>query len=190
MIALDEFERDAGDGGSGAMFDGQDDAILAVAAQIEVGIAPGVEFRRSAQGLTGADGAGSLSGVVNEDNSDGVTALQLAQEGEQRGDIAADIFVDAMQTDERIEHQQPWLEPGDGFVETRAVSFEIEARNVSTTLIQPGSQFRLDSLRSEPSQKTAQVASKNPPGDLWTTQERALTTTPQAPHQTILDSIF
>ncbi len=33
-------------------------------------------------------------------------------------------------------------------------------RNVSTTLIQPGSQFRLDSLRSEPSQKTAQVASK------------------------------
>jgi len=63
-------------------------------------------------------------------------------------------------------------------------------RNVSTTLRQPGSQFKLDSLRSETSQKTAQIASKNPPVDLWTTQERALTTTPQAPHQTILDSIF
>jgi hypothetical protein len=67
---------------------------------------------------------------------------------------------------------------------------EAAGRNVSTTLIQPGSQFRLDSLRSEPSQKTAQVASKNPPVDLWTTQERALTTTPQAPHQAILDSVF
>jgi hypothetical protein len=74
-------------------------------------------------------------------------------------------------------------------MEVRRFSRETQ-RNVSTTLIQPGSQFRLDSLRSEPSQKTAQVASKNPPGDLWTTQERALTTSPQAPHQTILDSIF
>jgi hypothetical protein len=75
-------------------------------------------------------------------------------------------------------------------VEDQTLSAAVPPRNVSTTLIQPGSQFRLDSLRSEPSQKTAQVASKNPPGDLWTTQERALTTTPQAPHQTILDSIF
>ena len=66
------------------MLDGQDDAIVAVAAEIEVGITPGVEFRRSAQGLTGADGAGSLSGMVDERDGDGVTPLQFTQEGEQR----------------------------------------------------------------------------------------------------------
>jgi hypothetical protein len=44
VIPLSEFERHTGHGRGGAMFDGQDDAILAVAAEIEVGIAPGVEF--------------------------------------------------------------------------------------------------------------------------------------------------
>ena len=66
------------------MLDGQDDAVVAVAAEIEVGVAPGVELRRSAQGLTGADGAGTLPGMVDERDGDGVAALQFAQEGEQR----------------------------------------------------------------------------------------------------------
>ena len=128
VVALGEFERDAGHGGGGAMLDGQDDAIVAVAAEIEVGIAPGVEFRRSAQGLTGADGAGSLPGMVDDHDGDGVATLQFAQEGEQRRDIAADILVDAMQAHERIEDEQPRLQPGDGLVETCAVGLEIEAQ--------------------------------------------------------------
>ena len=128
VIALGEFESDAGDGGGGAMLDGERDAIVGVAAEVEVGIAPGVEFGRSAQGLTGADGAGSLSGVMDDRDGDGVTPLQFAQEGEQRGDIAADIFVDAMQAHERIENEEPRLERGDGFLETRAVGLEIEAQ--------------------------------------------------------------
>ena len=64
-----------GDGGGGAMLDGQDDAIVAVAAEIEVGIAPGVELRRSAQGLAGADGAGALPGMVDDRDGDGVATL-------------------------------------------------------------------------------------------------------------------
>ena len=99
-----------GDGGGGAMLDGERDAIVAVAAEIEVGIAPGVEFGRSAQGLTGADGASALPGVVDDGDGDCVAALQFAQEGEQRGDLAADILIDAMQAHERIEDQQPRLE--------------------------------------------------------------------------------
>ena len=87
-----------------------DDAIVAVAAEIEVGIAPGVEFGRSAQSLTGADGAGALPGVVDDGDGDGVTALQFAQEGEQRRDFAADILIDAMQAHERIEDEQPRLQ--------------------------------------------------------------------------------
>ena len=42
VIALGEFESDGGDGGGGAMFDGQDDALVTVAAKVEVGIAPGM----------------------------------------------------------------------------------------------------------------------------------------------------
>ena len=75
VVALGEFERDGRHGGGGAMLDGQDDAIVAVAAEIEVGIAPGVEFGRSAQGLTGADSAGALSGMVDDSDGDGVAAL-------------------------------------------------------------------------------------------------------------------
>jgi hypothetical protein len=128
VIALGEFESDAGDGGGGAMLDGQHDAVVAVAAEVEVGIAPGVEFGRSAQGLTGADGTGALSGVVDDGPGDGVTPLQFAQEGEQRGNLPADILVNAMQTDEGIEHEQARLQPGDSLLEACAVSIQIEAQ--------------------------------------------------------------
>ena len=128
VVALGEFKGDAWHGGGGAMLDGQDDAIVAVAAEIEVGIAPGVELRRSAQGLTGADGARTLSGMVDDRDGDGVATLQFTQEGEQWRDIAADILIDAMQTHERIEDEQPRLQPGDGLIETCAVGLEIEAQ--------------------------------------------------------------
>src|SRR4051794_14659275 len=110
------------------MLGGQDDAVVAIAAEIEVGIAPGVELRRSAQGLAGASGSGALSGVVDECHGCGVLTLEVAQKGEQGCDIAADILVDAMQAHERIEDQELRLERGDGFVETRAVGLEIEAQ--------------------------------------------------------------
>ncbi len=128
VISLGEFERDAGDGRGSAMLDGERDAIVGVAAQIEVGIAPGVEFGRSAQGLTGADGAGALPGMVDDGDGDGMAPLQFTQEGEQWGDVAADILVDAMQADEWIEDQQPRPEGGDGLLEPRAVGLEIEAQ--------------------------------------------------------------
>ena len=99
------------------MFDGQDDAIIAVAAQIEVGVAPGVELGRAAQGLSGTDGAGTLFGVVDEDDGDGMATLQFAQVGEQRCDLAAGILIDSMEAHERIEDEQARLQPGDGLSE-------------------------------------------------------------------------
>jgi hypothetical protein len=45
VVSLGKLESNAGDGGGGAMLDSEDDTIIAVAAEIEVGIAPGVEFR-------------------------------------------------------------------------------------------------------------------------------------------------
>jgi hypothetical protein len=78
------------------VLDGQNDAVVTVAPEIEVGITPGVELRRSAQRLTGTDCAGALFGVVDDSDRDAMAALQFAQEGKQRGDVAADILIDAI----------------------------------------------------------------------------------------------
>ena len=71
--ALREFECHAGHGRSGAVLDGQGDiavfAGIAVAAEVEVGIAPGMELGGAAQGLTGADVAGALLGVVDDETA-------------------------------------------------------------------------------------------------------------------------
>jgi hypothetical protein len=95
------------------VFDGQNDAVVTVASEIEVGITPGVELRRSAQRLTGTDCAGALFGMMDEHHGDGVAALQFAQEGKQWGDVATDILINAMQAHERIEDEQARLQPGD-----------------------------------------------------------------------------
>src|SRR5229473_5162207 len=55
--ALGEIDRDAGHGGSGAVLD-REGEIIAIAAQIEIGITPGVELGGSTQGLSGAHAAG------------------------------------------------------------------------------------------------------------------------------------
>ena len=91
--------------------------IVAVAAQIEVGVAPGVELGGAAQGLAGADVAGALPGVMDDEHGDAVAALQLAQVGEQRRDLAAGVLVDAMQAHEGIEDEQARLQSGDGLGE-------------------------------------------------------------------------
>jgi hypothetical protein len=52
----------------------------------------------------------------------------VAQIGEQGCSLAAGVLVDAVQANEGIEHEQPWLQPGDGFVEPAAVGVEIEAQ--------------------------------------------------------------
>jgi len=69
--------------------------------------------------------------VVDKDDGDGVAPLQFAQEGEQRCHIAAGILIDAMQPHERIEDQQPWFQPGDGFLQSCPVGLEIEAQTGS-----------------------------------------------------------
>ena len=45
VVALGKFKGDGGYGGGGAVLDGQDDLVVAVAAEVEVGITPGVELR-------------------------------------------------------------------------------------------------------------------------------------------------
>jgi hypothetical protein len=109
----------------GTMLDRQRE-IIAVAAQVEVGIAPGVELRGASQRLTGADAATALLDVMDDEHGNVMPALQLAQVGEQRGDLAAGVIVDAVETYEWIEDEQARLQSGDGLGEVAAVGIQIE----------------------------------------------------------------
>ena len=102
--------------------------IIAVATQIEIAVAPGVELGGTAQGLTGPDGA-ALLGMVDDEHGRAMPALQLTQGGEQRRHLAAGILVDAVQSHERVEDQQARLQSGDGVGEVAAVGVEVEAQD-------------------------------------------------------------
>ncbi len=110
-----------------AMLDGQRQ-LLAVAPQIEVAVAPGVELGGAAQGLAGAEAGAALPGVVHDEHGDAVPALQLAQPGEQGGDLAAGVLVDAVQPHEGIEDEQTGPHPVDGLGEVAPVGLEVEAQ--------------------------------------------------------------
>ena len=127
MITLGEFERRTGCGGGCAMLDGQHDAISLVAAKVEVEFLPAWnsdDQRRASPART----APPPSGMVDDGHGDGMTPLQFAQEGEQWGDLAADILIDTVQPDEGIEHEQARLQPGDGLVRrVRSAHWEYQA---------------------------------------------------------------
>jgi hypothetical protein len=78
---------------------------FAVAAQVQVAVAPCVQLRRAAQGLAGA-GVAALAGVVDERDGAAEAALQLAQVGEQRGDLGGGVLVDAVQPHEGVEDDE------------------------------------------------------------------------------------
>jgi hypothetical protein len=107
------------------MLDGEGE-IIAVAAQIEIGVTPGVELGGAAQRLTGADAATTLLGVMDDEHGNAMPAPQFAQVGEQRGDLAAGVLVDAVETYERIEDEQARLQSGAGLGEVAAVGIQIE----------------------------------------------------------------
>ena len=74
------------------MFDGQRQ-LVTIAAQIEVAVAPGVELGGAAQRLAGAGVGRTLAGVMDDEDGHVVAALQVAQIGEERRDLAAGVLV-------------------------------------------------------------------------------------------------
>ena len=65
--------------------------------------------------------------MVHEHDGDVEGALQLAQVGEQRRDLARQVLVDAVKPDERVEHEQARTEPGDGRGQRGAITLDVEA---------------------------------------------------------------
>src|SRR5262249_15022912 len=88
--------------------------IVALAAQIEIAVTPGVELGGAAQRLPAAGLSGTFFGVVDDDNGKRITALQRSEVGEQRGHLAAGILIDAVQPHEGIEDEEPRPEVGNG----------------------------------------------------------------------------
>jgi hypothetical protein len=64
--------------------------------------------------------------VMHEEHGGGVSALQLAQVGEQRGNFAAGVLIDAMQAYERIKDEQSRPQGLDRALQTLAIVLEIE----------------------------------------------------------------
>ena len=102
---LGEVEGNVIAGSGGAMFGGEGQ-LGALAAQVEVGVAPAMEFAGTAQGLAGARGVGALAGVMDDDDGEVEAALQFAQEGKQSGDLGGVVLVEAVEADEGIEDEE------------------------------------------------------------------------------------
>jgi hypothetical protein len=66
-------------------------------------IVPGVEVPGAAQGLPELRTNG-LSHVVDDDDGDIASPLQLAKEAKQGGNILGAVFVEAVQAHERVMH--------------------------------------------------------------------------------------
>ena len=109
------------------MFDVESEAIC-VATQEQIGVAPGVEFARTAQGLAGAEVSGGFAGVVDQQDGAAVGALESSQVIQQRRDLAGDVLVDAMQSDKGVEDDQDRGAVGDGEFKSGPVLVAVEAK--------------------------------------------------------------
>jgi hypothetical protein len=72
-----ELEGDMILGGSGAML-GAEGQLGTFATQVEVGVAPAMEFAGTAEGLAGATGVGVFAGVVDQEDGQVELALEFA----------------------------------------------------------------------------------------------------------------
>src|SRR6266545_96354 len=125
VAALRQRECDGGDGRGGAVLDCEGE-IVAVASEIEVGVAPGVELRGAAQGLAGAGAAAALLRVMHECDGDAVAPLQFAQVGEDRGDLAGGVLVDPVEPNEGVEDKEARPELRHRLVEARPVGVQVD----------------------------------------------------------------
>lgn len=133
VAVMVEMEAQAVNGWCAAVFDRERELLAclparqAFSAQVEVGVAPSMEFAGAAQCLAWADVVVSiLSGMVDEDDCKREATLQLAQERENWGDIACLIFIAGMEADEGVERQECWAQSRYGVLKSCAVGRPIQ----------------------------------------------------------------
>src|SRR5437867_4761540 len=109
------------------MFGGQSQ-VGTFAAQVEIGVAPAVEFTGTTQGLAGPAGMGVFARMMNQQDGQLKLALEFAQIREQRGDLSGVIFIHPVQADQWIEDQQDGPLLLDGVAETQTVSGGVQPK--------------------------------------------------------------
>ena len=57
-----------------------------------------------------------------------MSTIELAQEAEQSGDVCGTVFIEAMQTDEGVEHEQLGPERQEGSVERLPIALDVETQ--------------------------------------------------------------
>ena len=85
-MATSEAEEQGFGGGSGAVLDGETQALIVAAYEVASGVGPGVEIGAAPEGLAEV-AAGAFGHVVNEGKGDVVAAIELPEEAEEAGDI-------------------------------------------------------------------------------------------------------
>src|SRR5580658_6659832 len=89
-------------------------------------VGPGEEVAGAAEALPRVSHRAVLAGVVDDEHGDVVGALQLAEIAEERGDLAGVVLVDAVQSHERVEDEEPRCVPGHGVAEPSLVVVAVE----------------------------------------------------------------
>jgi hypothetical protein len=64
--------------------------------------------------------------MVDDEDGKRVAALQLAQKGKQRGDLAAGVLIDPVQAHEGIEDEEARMQSGNGVLQSEAIGGKIE----------------------------------------------------------------
>ena len=79
---------------------------LPAAAEVEIGVAEGVDVAGAAKSLAGGDSPrGVLAGVMHQHHREVQLPLQGAEVGQQPGHFAGVVLVDAVKSHQRIEQQ-------------------------------------------------------------------------------------
>jgi len=111
----------------GAVLDGEEQALIVTADQIAGGVDPGVEVGAAPQSLAEV-AAGALGHVMDEHDGELVTAVDVAQEAQQTGDIGRAVLIQAVQAHQWVQYQQLGFECHQRLVQSALVVLEVKAK--------------------------------------------------------------
>ena len=100
-------ERLLADAGRGAVLDAEiERGIGPQAAEVEIGVAEGVQVARAPEAVAGAAPGGSLAGMVDEQDGAVGGAREGAEAVEDDGHLRGGVLAGAVQADEGVEDEE------------------------------------------------------------------------------------
>ena len=120
-------EREVGFSLCGAVLDGKRELVVS-SPEIEIGIAPSVKLGATTKGLPCAKMVRGFSGVVDEDDGEVESTLQLAQVAEDSGDVGGEVLVEPVKADEGVEEKERGPEKLDGSEESFLIELGVEPK--------------------------------------------------------------